>query len=200
MSQNQDQPATPADDPPISLPPQPDGYVVPAMTESRYQASRRLRDEERWGEACVYRDRRIVAHRTAGRRREAKDLSWLDMIAAFPPLPPAEPTPPEPETTPQDPPEVLDRLAAVDFDWARDVVWVYAHIRRTHTTTADAPSLGAAVLLDFARQDVARFLPMVAAVAGRIQSAGQRQPTTEADLPAADPGLADLDRMIRSAQ
>jgi hypothetical protein len=169
---------------------------LPVVQESRVVASHRLRGEGRWPEATLWRDDRISELKRLGLTGpgEAKDRAWLEMIGRFPPLP-KETTAPKakpPALEDDAPTDLLDQLAAVPFDWARDVKYVYAHLKHPRAKIEDAPSLAAWGLLDFAREETTKFFAMVAQVAGGRASA-VTDTTAEADT---DPGLTDLDKMI----
>ncbi|MEO8495291.1 MAG: hypothetical protein ABI614_09485, partial [Planctomycetota bacterium] len=127
--------------------------------------------------------------------QDANEIAWAEMIEAIPPLPVTS-KPKELELldiTTADP-ALLDRLAAVPLDWARDVRWVYQVFAHPAVELADAPSLGAWGLLGFARKDRSKFFGIVATLASKAV------PEPEDEPPDSDPGLADLQRMIAATR
>jgi len=159
--------------------------LINTITEGRAEATNRLRREGRWVEASAWMERRRLQLKTElGTRGRAGDRAWIEMIHEFPPLPTEEALPTE---------LIAGQIAEAPFDWARDVIWVYQNLKKADISAADAPSTGAVALLEFARAEPQKFLPMVAAVASKRM--GPQQTT---DDQSADPGLADLDRMMKA--
>lgn len=165
------------------------------MKESRIDATDRLRREGRWGEASLRRDEARKQLRSEGKnRREANDEAWEAMLEQFPPLP----APTAALTNALDLADadvaILDRLAAVEPDIARDAAWVYSHLEHPRVQIESAPSLGAWGLLRAARSDPQKFLATILrAIPAPASRPKQAYAEQEADT---DPGLADLDRMI----
>lgn len=166
------------------------------MNESKIEATDRLRREGRWSEASRFKDEAIRRLRAEGRKAETNELAWVEMIAAFPPLPP--------ETKPQtsDPlditladPDLLDRLAAVEPNWNRDVMWAYQVFAHPRVELTDAPSLAAWGLLKFARQERQKFFGMLSSLLA-FRTKANPQPDEQST---SDPGLADLQRMIAAS-
>ena len=61
------------------------------MTESKIEATDRLRQEGRWSEASLYRDRVREELRSGGmKRKEAREAAWIAMFKRFPPLEPEQ--------------------------------------------------------------------------------------------------------------
>ena len=183
---------------------------IPEPQEPRGHVTGRLRRAGKWTEASLYREKRRLYWGKQGFRQDAKDLAWAEMIAEFPPEPEPEPKPEPMETQREEPPdpldireesqELVDRLAQVPSDWDRDVTWcheVYAH---PAVRLASAPSLAAWGLLAFARSDPPRFYAMVERVAARLAKPKPTDTTAdETNDDGDDPGLADLERMIRAS-
>lgn len=184
-----------------------DVEAPPLPSESKITATHRLQREGRYAEATLYRDERRAYWRSQGVRADASDWSWREMVAKFPPRPKEE-RQPEPQRT-EEPPspldirdesqELVDRLAQVPSDWDRDVTWcheVYAH---PAVRLSSAPSLAAWGLLAFARSDPPRFYAMVERVAARQAKPKPTDAADETTDDGDDPGLADLERMIRAS-
>ena len=61
------------------------------MTESKIQATERLRAEARWPEASQFKDKVLRELRTSGMTKaEASEKAWAEMIEKYPPFPLAE--------------------------------------------------------------------------------------------------------------
>lgn len=168
------------------------------MNESRIEATDRLRREGRWSEASLWKDERVRQHRAEGRKGEASDLAWAEMIAEFPPL--SQGT----KTKALDPLDIsgadidlIHRLIAVPVDWDRDVMWCYQVYATPDVQLTESPSLAAWGLLRFARSEPQRFFAMVANVAAnRLKVAMKGTDESNSLRETQDPGLADLKRMI----
>ncbi|MCA9125092.1 MAG: hypothetical protein KDB11_33180 [Planctomycetales bacterium] len=167
------------------------------MSESKIEATDRLRRESRWPEASRFKDASVKRLRAEGKTKaEANDSAWDEMLAAFPPLPAvSKPQASGPLDITKADPELLDRLADVPLDWIRDVRWVYQVFAHPSVELADAPSLGAWGLLGFARQERSKFFGIVSATL-----ASKAKPDTDEEQIDSDPGLAELERMIAASR
>ena len=166
------------------------------MKESRIEATDRLRREKRWDEASQYRDEVRKRLRDEGKsRQEASDEAWDAMLEQFPPLP-APPTAPDALDLSDADDALIDQLAAVPVDLVRDAHWVYANLEHPRIRLEDAPSLAAWGLLRTARSDPAKFHAQLIAMQSKAKAAAP----TEDEPPDADPGLADLERMLERAR
>ncbi len=185
----------------------------PMPTESKVVATNRLKAEGRWADASLYRDERRVYWRSVDRRADAAEWSWREMVAEFPPLPPTESEAKPKAVAPAqardidplditaEPQDLIDRLAAVDPDWDRDVWWCYRVFCHPSVRLKDAPSLSAWGLLSIARGDPQKFLGTIE----KVEARRAKPPATDRETPAPqpretqDPGLDDLRRMIEDA-
>lgn len=166
------------------------------MNESKIEATNRLRREGRLGEASLYRDEVRKRLRSEGNsRQKASDEAWNAMLERFPPLP-APPTAPDALDLSDADDALIDRLAAVPIDIERDATWVYSRLEHPRIKLEDAPSLGAWGLLRAARADRQKFCTAMMARATRPPVATP----VDDEPPDADPGLADLERMLEKAR
>jgi hypothetical protein len=131
------------------------------MTESRIEATDRLRREGRWAAASKFRDDKRREFRAAGQKRAAaNDAAWEAMLAEYPPPAPASPTP-------TDYSETIAAILTIKRDpddestELDDVFWVYDRLGSDDIAPADFPGLGAWSLWIWARNNRARSYEML---------------------------------------
>lgn len=167
------------------------------MTESRSEATDRLRREGRWSEACVFREEMRQKFRGEGMKRaDAVEASWSAMCAQYPPLPVVdEPTPAEPDQPRHSEAiaAILERSTESGSDLTGDVNWVYAHLGDAEIAPVDFPSLGAWSLWHWARVNSNRFFEQLLP---KALAARQKRETEEAADRRERERLDDLEQMI----
>ena len=131
------------------------------MSESKIDATDRLRREGRLEAFNLRRDEIRNELRDAGKKRqEARDKAWSRAIEEFSPLT-DEPKTPEAEVAVEDdfPDLAIDEDAS---DIVADAKWVYHHLSHKSAKAEDAPSAGAWSMLQWARHDPKQFFQSVA--------------------------------------
>jgi hypothetical protein len=166
-----------------------------SMKESKIEATDRLRQEGRWDKASQFKDEVIKRLRADGKTKSvASEEAWAEMIDQYPPL--STPEKPSDDLDLSDADDtLLDRLAAVEIDWGRDVRWCYSNLEHPRVRIRSAPSLAAWGLLKIARADPAKF---VTTILPPILEAHQATTTEQAAPPIRrDKGLAALEALAR---
>jgi hypothetical protein len=165
------------------------------MTESKIEATDRLRQEGRWDKASQFKDEVIKRLRDAGKTKSvASEEAWSAMIDQYPPL--STPENPSGELSLADADDtLLDRLAAVEIDWGRDVRWCYSNLEHPRVRLDTAPSLSAWGLLKIARSDPAKF---VTSILPPVLESNQQTAVEQAAPPIRrDKGLAALEALAK---
>ena len=126
------------------------------MTESKSEATDRLRRENRWSEASKFKDEAIAAERRGGKsRQDAAAAGWAAMLEKFPPIPSESFV-----EFPLDP--ATDNLAdSSPSKFVSDAWWVYNQLGKTTIDPAAAPSAGAWALMRWARRNEDRFFEVM---------------------------------------
>ena len=140
------------------------------MKESQIVATDRLRREDRWDEATLYRDQARRQLRSEGKAKaEARETSWNMMLEKFPPMEsmeeespgPSAGQPSESDLEDVDFDALLEKFGQNSPDFARDVFWVYHNLSNHGVAPEDAPGLGAWNMLNWARGAKNRFFEQV---------------------------------------
>lgn len=136
------------------------------MAESKIAATERLRREGRWEEASAYREAERERFKAEGHKGAASEMAWTSMLERFTPLPVEElPSRPVGEAVEKMSDEDLDALLAKSGDgkpdFHADVMFAYWNLENYRAKPADAPSMGAWSVLQFARGNRNRFFEQV---------------------------------------
>ena len=124
------------------------------MSESRIDATDRLRREGRWGEASKYKDEMLSQLRKDGiRRQDAQIEAWKAMLNKYPPLDPEDEE--GPLLASDEPWDDMCETSSSNF--VSDSMWVYSRIGISGVEPHDAPSAGAWALLQWARKNQDTF-------------------------------------------
>ncbi|QEG34438.1 hypothetical protein [Bythopirellula goksoeyrii] len=128
------------------------------MQESKALIMERLRREDRWDEASLFKDQTIKELRAAGKtRRDAGELAWGEMARKYPPVNQANEGVDLGGLDPTQ--EDLPNSSPATF--VGDAFWVYNSIGRATVVSASAPSAGAWALLRWAERNEDRFFEQI---------------------------------------
>jgi hypothetical protein len=162
------------------------------MTESKIDATDRLRREGRWSEASLFRDeKRRKLHGEGMNRSDAGDAAWEAMVEKYPPLTVPEVESPALPSVDRDIETIEAVLALTESrtpNIVADVEWVYATVGDEAVEPNGVPNLGAWGMWRWARSNRNEFFeglwPKAAAVKSKRNS--RRDAESHDDLFAMD--------------